>query len=285
MEKYMINRNIGFIGAGNMGKALINGLIYSKTSSKELIMCSDSCEDKLDSIKNEFGVMISGNNSDVLNTADIIILAVKPQIIPVVCGEIKNCSCIKKKLFISIAAGISSNAIESCIGSNARVVRVMPNVAVSIMEGMSAIAKGGNATRSDIETTKKIFNSVGKSLEIDEYLMDAVTGLSGSGPGYIFLIIEALIDAGVGVGLSREISLKLAIQTLLGSVKLMTVTGEHPSKLRDSVTSPGGTTMAGIHALESGALRATLMNAVKASTNRSKEIREQYLKMFLGNTD
>lgn len=276
----MTNRNIGFIGAGNMGKALINGLIYSKISSKELIICSDTCEDKLNFLKNEFGVMVSGNNSDVLNTADIIILAVKPQIIPAVCGEIKNCSRINKKLFISVAAGIPSNAIESCIGSNARVIRVMPNVAVSVMEGMSAIAKGKNATRSDMEATKKIFNSVGKSMEIDESLMDAVTGLSGSGPGYIFLIIEALIDAGVGVGLPREVSLKLAIQTLSGSVKLMTVTGEHPSKLKDSVTSPGGTTIAGIHAMESGSLRATLMNAVKASTNRSKEIKEQYLKMF-----
>ena len=276
----MVNRNIGFIGAGNMGKALINGLICSKISSKELIICSDPYEDKLNSLKNEFGVMISVNNANVLNTADIIILAVKPPIIPAVCEEIKNCARIEEKLFISVAAGIPSNAIESCIGSNAKIVRVMPNVAVSVMEGMSVIAKGKNATGDDVETAKKIFNSVGKSLEIDESLMDSVTGLSGSGPGYIFLIIEALIDAGVRVGLPREISLKLAVQTILGSVKLISETGEHPSKLKDSVTSPGGTTIAGIHAMETGALRATLINAVEASTNRSREIKEQYLKMF-----
>ena len=276
----MDNINIGFIGAGNMGTALIKGLIYSKTSGKEFIICSDACRDKLNFLKKELNITVSENNSDVINTSDIIILAVKPQTIPAICKEIKNSPRIEEKLFISIAAGMPSNAIEACIGGRVRVVRVMPNVAVSVMEGISAIARGENATRDDVEAVKKIFNAVGKSLEVDESLMDAVTGLSGSGPGYIFLIIEALADAGVQAGLPREIALELTTQTLLGSVKLMAETGEHPSKLKDSVTSPGGTTIAGIHAMETGALRATLMNAVKASANRSKEIKEQYLKMF-----
>jgi pyrroline-5-carboxylate reductase len=178
------------------------------------------------------------------------------------------------KLIISIAAGISLDAIEACARKDLKLIRVMPNICVSVREGASAIAAGKHAVKDDLMIAKTIFDSVGKSLFIEESLLDAVTGLSGSGPAYIFLIIDALADAGVKVGLSRDDALILASQTVLGAAKMLIETREHPGKLKDMVTSPGGTAIAGLHTLEEGGLRTTLINAVEVATKRSKVLGE-----------
>jgi len=276
----MLNdKKIGVIGTGNMGRALIGGLINSGSSVSENIVCSDIKEGKVKGIEEEFGVATRDNNSDVARESEIIIYAVKPQIMAPVLKETGDCLDMSK-VIISIAAGVPLAAIESCLGKELRVIRVMPNVPALIMEGASAVAAGRNALAEDLTLAKAIFDSVGKSVIIEEELMDAVTGLSGSGPAYIFLIIDALSDAGVKMGLAREDSLFLSAQTVLGAAKLLMETGEHPGKLKDSVTSPGGTAIAGLHTLEGGGLRTTLINAVEAATTRSKELGEIMIRKF-----
>ncbi len=276
----MLNKKkIGVIGTGNMGRALIGGLINSGSSSPENILCSDLRERKLEAIKEDYGVNTRDNNPDVAKESDIIIYAVKPQIMSRVLKETGDCLDMSK-IVISIAAGVPLAAIELCLGKELRVIRVMPNVPALVMEGASAIAAGKNAHPEDLTLAKAIFDSIGKSVIIEEELMDAVTGLSGSGPAYIFLIIDALSDAGVKVGLSREDALFLSAQTVLGAAKLLLETDEHPGKLKDSVTSPGGTAIAGLHTLEGGGLRTTLINAVEAATIRSKQLGEIMMKNF-----
>jgi pyrroline-5-carboxylate reductase len=185
------------------------------------------------------------------------------------------------KLVISIAAGVPLAAMESCIEKNMRLIRVMPNIAAAVKEAATAIAAGEHATKEDVELAMEIFSSIGKCVFLKEnYLMDAITGLSGSGPAYIFLIVDALADAGVKMGLSRQESLFLAAQTVLGAAKLLIETQEHPGQLKDKVTSPGGTAIAGLATLESGGLRTTLINAVEAATNRSKELGDLMTRNF-----
>ncbi len=280
----MLNdKKIGFIGSGNMGAAMISGLINSGASKPENIACSDVSEEKLQEISSKFGVQTSTSNSEVATRSDIVILAIKPQIMVPVLQEIKDCLDISK-IVISIAAGVPLAAIESCLNKDLRLIRVMPNVAVAVREGASAIAAGEHTHKEDIDLAMAIFNSVGKCIFLKENnLMDAVTGLSGSGPAYIFLIVDALADAGVKVGLARQDALLLASQTILGAAKLLIETGEHPGLLKDSVTSPGGTAIAGLHTLEKGGLRTTLINAVEAATLRSGELGEMMVKNFSAN--
>ena len=274
------NKKIGFIGSGNMGNAMISGLIDSGASQPENIICSDVREDLLQDIEAKFGVRTSTSNTAVAADADIVILAIKPQIMVPVLQEIKECLDMSK-LVISIAAGVPLAAIESCLNKDLRLIRVMPNVAVSVREGAAAIAAGDHTFKEDIDLAMAIFNSVGKCVFLKENnLMDAITGLSGSGPAYIFLIVDALADAGVRVGLHRKDALLLASQTILGSAKMLLETGEHPGPLKDSVTSPGGTAIAGLHTLEKGGLRTTLINAVEAATQRSVELGEIMMKHF-----
>ena len=277
----MLNdKKIGFIGSGNMGNAMISGLIDSGASQPENIICSDVREDLLQDIEAKFGVRTSTSNTAVAADADIVILAIKPQIMVPVLQEIKECLDMSK-LVISIAAGVPLAAIESCLNKDLRLIRVMPNVAVSVREGAAAIAAGDHTFKEDIDLAMAIFNSVGKCVFLKENnLMDAITGLSGSGPAYIFLIVDALADAGVRVGLHRKDALLLASQTILGSAKMLLETGEHPGPLKDSVTSPGGTAIAGLHTLEKGGLRTTLINAVEAATQRSVELGEMMMKHF-----
>jgi pyrroline-5-carboxylate reductase len=196
---------------------------------------------------------------------------VKPQVIDTVLAEIAA-AVDAKKLVISIAAGVTLARIEKALTPGSRAVRVMPNTPALVLAGAAAIAGGTGATSDDLGLAQSIFDSVGRSVIVEEKLMDAVTGLSGSGPAYVFLIIDALSDAGVKAGLPRQLALELAAQTVYGSAKMVLETKEHPGKLRDMVTSPGGTTIEGLHALEKGKLRATLMNAVEAATARSKEL-------------
>jgi pyrroline-5-carboxylate reductase len=277
----MLNsKKIAFIGTGNMGEALVSGLIVSGSSEPKNIICTDIRESNLADIKAKYKVRTTTNNMKAVSEADIVIYAVKPQIMATVLTE-TAAKLDMSKLVISIAAGVPLAAIESCVNKDLRLIRVMPNIAAFVKESASAIAAGAHATKEDIELAMQIFNSIGKSIFLKEnYLMDAITGLSGSGPAYIFLIVDALADAGVKVGLSRQESIFLATQTILGAAKLLLETQEHPSQLKDKVTSPGGTAIAGLATLESGGLRTTLINAVEAATNRSKELGEMMIKNF-----
>lgn len=273
---------VGFLGAGNMAEALIEGLIYGKLCSPGQIICSDVKETRLKFIGEKYSVKTASSNQEVVREASVVILAVKPQIMKEAVGEVAG-GLDLRKLVISIAAGISMNSIEACAGKELKLIRVMPNICVAVREGVSALAGGRHATDGDRRLAKEIFDAVGKSLFIEENLLDAVTGLSGSGPAYIFLIIDALADAGVKVGLARNDALLLASQTVLGAAKMMIETGEHPGKLKDMVTSPGGTAITGLHTLEEGGLRTTLINAVEKATNRSRSLGEIMKRAILGN--
>ncbi len=267
------NKQVGILGTGNMGEALIHGLLYGHLCRPEQIFCSDVRAERLKAIREKYGVKSTSHNVEVVKQSDIVILAVKPQIMKPVVEEIAKYLDLSK-LIISIAAGVPLDAIEACARKDLKLIRVMSNICVSVREGVSAIAGGKHALKEDLMMAKTIFDSVGKSLFIEEDLLDAVTGLSGSGPAYIFLIIDALADAGVKVGLSRDDALVLAPQTVLGAAKMLIETGEHPGKLKDMVTSPGGTAIAGLHTLEEGGLRTTLINAVEVATQRSKALGE-----------
>ncbi|MFO7716634.1 pyrroline-5-carboxylate reductase [Desulfosarcina sp.] len=274
------NKIIGMIGTGNMGNALIDGLIRSGATRAENIICSDASERQLAPVREKYQVVTTTDNVAVVKAADIIIYAIKPQIMAGVLKETAEYLDMSK-LIISIAAGVPLAAIESLLKKDLRLIRVMPNVAVAVREGATAVAAGGHAAKEDVKLAMAIFDSVGKTIFLKENdLMDAITGLSGSGPAYIFMIVDALADAGVKVGLSRKDALLLSSQTILGAAKLLLETNAHPGQLKDSVTSPGGTAIAGLHTLEKGGLRTTLINAVEAATNRSKELGEAMIKNF-----
>ena len=273
-------KKISIIGTGNMGEALISGLIASGSSSPENIICTDVREASLKSAESKYKVSTTNDNVEAIKQSEIVIYAVKPQIIASVLKETAQVLDMSK-LIISIAAGVPLAAIESCLKKKLRLIRVMPNIAAFVKESASVIAAGENASQDDVKLAMAVFDSMGKTLFLKEnILMDAITGLSGSGPAYIFLIIDALADAGVKVGLSRRDSLFLSTQTVLGGAQLLLENKEHPGKLKDMVTSPGGTAIAGIHTLEKGGLRTTLINAVEVATNRSKELGEIVIKNF-----
>ena len=281
----LTDKKICIIGSGNMGQALISGLVGSDNSAPQDIICSDIREAKLEWLSETYGVETTTDNIAAVKSSEIIIYAVKPQIMAAVLKQTAPCLDMSK-LIISIAAGVPMAAIGSCLNKKLRLVRVMPNIAVSVKEGATAIAAGKHVLKDDIQIAKTIFDSVGESIFIEEnILMDAITGLSGSGPAYIFLIVDALADAGVKMGLSRQDAIFLATQTILGSAKLLKTTGEHPGQLKDKVTSPGGTAIAGLHTLEKGGLRTTLINAVEAATNRSRELGEMMVKNFANNNN
>jgi len=277
------DKKISVIGTGNMGEALVSGLISSGSTDPENVICTDIRENQLDSVKEKYGVATTVDNLEAVKAAEIIIYAVKPQIIASVLRE-TAAGLDMSKTVISIAAGVPLAAIESCLNKKLRLIRVMPNIAAFVKESATVIAAGKNATKEDVKLAMAIFDSMGKTIFLKEnILMDAITGLSGSGPAYIFLIVDALADAGVKVGLSRQDALFLSTQTVLGAAKLLMETKEHPGRLKDMVTSPGGTAIAGIHALEKGGLRTTLINAVEIATQRSKELGEIITKSFSDN--
>jgi pyrroline-5-carboxylate reductase len=217
------------------------------------------------------------DNGALVERSEIVVLAVKPQIMRKVLDEVAE-RMRADALVISIAAGIPIAAIEARLRPGTRVVRTMPNTPALVDAAATAIAAGGHATPADLAVAQQIFTAVGVTVTLDEVQLDAVTGLSGSGPAYIFLILEALSDAGVKVGLSRRTSTLLAAQTVLGSAKLLLETQEHPGRLKDMVTSPGGTAITGLHTLEHGGVRTTLMDAVEAATKRSHELGQALLK-------
>jgi pyrroline-5-carboxylate reductase len=264
------DKKIAFLGGGNMAEALIRGLIAAKATKPDNLLVSDVSADRLAHLHTAYGVT-QRTNIAAARDADIIILSVKPQVVEQVLAEIVS-AVDHKKLVISIAAGIPLARIEKTLKDGSHVVRVMPNTPALVLAGASALAGGKNATDDDLALAQSIFNSVGRAVVVEEKLMDAVTGLSGSGPAYVFMIIDALSDGGVKAGLPRPLALELAAQTVYGAAKMVLETKEHPGKLRDMVTSPGGTTIEGLHALEKGHLRGTLMNAVEAATARSRDL-------------
>ena len=277
------NKKICIIGTGNMGEALVSGLLGSNSSSPKKIICTDVRESVLDAVKKEYGVQTTTNNLEAVTKSDIIIYAVKPQIMAAVIKE-TVAKLDMSKLIISIAAGVPMAALESCLNKELRLIRVMPNIAAAVKESATAVAAGKSVSEEDVEMAMSIFNSIGKTVFIKEnYLMDAITGLSGSGPAYIFLIVEAMADAGVKVGLSRQEAFFLSTQTVLGAARMLIETKEHPGQLRDRVTSPGGTAIAGLATLEEGGLRTTLINAVEVATNRSRELGEMMIQNFANN--
>jgi pyrroline-5-carboxylate reductase len=279
----LTNKKICIIGTGNMGQALVSGLVGSGSSKPKNITCTDVREAKLKAIEKEYGVQTTTNNLEAVSQAEIIIYAVKPQLMAAVINETAGILDMSK-LIISIAAGVPVAALESCLNKELRLIRVMPNIAAAVKEAATAVAAGKHASKEDVQTAMAIFDSIGKTVFIEEnYLMDAITGLSGSGPAYIFLIVEALADAGVKVGLSRQEALFLSAQTVLGAAKMLIETHEHPGQLRDKVTSPGGTAIAGLATLEEGGLRTTLIHAVEVATNRSRELGEMMIKNFANN--
>ena len=262
---------IGFIGTGNMGEALIAGLLKAKFTTSEKIMAFDADGERLRFIQKKYRIKKASDNLHLSSLCDPLLLCVKPQSMKEVIEDMAD-SLDPSKLLISIAAGVPLYAIETYARKQLRLIRVMPNINVLVQEGASAIAPGILTTDEDLKLTKGIFDCVGRSITVHEPLMDAVTGLSGSGPAYVFLIIEALTDAGVHLGMTRAQALTLVTQTVMGSVKLLTNSGEHPALLREKVTSPGGTTAAGLYKLEEGGLRKILIDAVIAATQKSKEL-------------
>ena len=271
----LINKKIGFIGGGNMAEAIIKGMLSSSTISGSNIFVSEPNKSRQKFLISEYKIKVMKDNLDLVKKTDVLIVAVKPQIIRQVLKDVTE-HINEKKLVISVAAGVPISQIEKALSNGKKkklsIVRTMPNTPSVVQEGVTAITAGKGVGKSDLKISHEIFQSVGRTVEVPEDQIDAVTGLSGSGPAYIFMIIEALSDAGVKMGLSRNVANELTIQTVLGSALLVRETGTSPGELKNRVTSPGGTTIAGLHALEKGSLRATLMNAVEKATLRSKEL-------------
>ncbi len=270
----MQERKIAMLGAGNMARALIRGLLASGTVPPERLRASDVDRGRLVELERDYQITTTTDNAALVAWADAVVIAVKPQVIDRVLDQLGE-HLRPETLVISIAAGVPLRALEARLPAGARVVRAMPNTASIVLAGATAVAAGGHATAQDVEFSKLLFDATGRSVVLEESLLDAVTGLSGSGPAYVMLIIEALADGGVKVGLHRDTALLLAAQTVFGSAKLLLETGEHPGRLKDMVTSPGGTAIAGLHTLESGGLRRTLIDAVESASMRAVELGAQ----------
>jgi pyrroline-5-carboxylate reductase len=266
----MKTKRLGFLGAGNMSGGLVKGLIQAGVAPERLSV-SDVSEDRRSELHEWHGVAATADNRALVRECDVLVLAVKPQALAAVLGEIGG-DVRGDQLVVSIAAGIPIAAIEGQLAPGSRVVRAMPNTPATVQAGATAIAPGRHAREDDMRIARELFEAVGKVVTLDEHQLDAVTGLSGSGPAYVMLVIEALADGGVKMGLPRAAAHLLAVQTVLGSASLVLQSGEHPARLKDKVTSPGGTTIAGLHALERGGLRGVLIDAVEAATKRATEL-------------
>ena len=267
----MLTEKIGVIGAGKIGSAIARGMIQAGLTRKENVMASDVSDELRHAIAQELNVVTTADNRELCDFADIIFLAVKPQIVDAVAREIAK-RLGTAKLLISVAAGVPLTRIETSLEPGARVVRVMPNIACVVGAGAAGYAPGAHATASDLEKVGALLNSFGVGMVVEEKDLDAVTGLSGSGPAYVFLFMEALADGGVQMGLTRNVALKLAMQTVYGAAKMALASEKHLGELKDEVTSPGGTTIAGLYAMEQRAFRSAVMDGVVSATKRSQEL-------------
>ena len=267
----MLTEKIGVIGAGKIGSAIARGVIGAGLTAKENVMASDVSEALRQAAGDELGIKVSADNATLCDFADIIILAVKPQIVDSVAREIAK-KLGAKKLLVSVAAGVPLARIEAGLAQGARVVRVMPNIACVVGAGAAGYAGGAHATAADLEKVGAILNSFGVGMAVEEKYLDAVTGLSGSGPAYVYLFMEALADGGVQVGLARDVALRLAMQTVYGAAKMALEANKHLGELKDEVTSPGGTTIAGLYVMEQKGFHGMVMEAVISATKRSQEL-------------
>jgi pyrroline-5-carboxylate reductase len=268
-----LGKKIAFLGSGNMAEALVKGLLAAGTAAAAEVVCAEPRADRREELRKRHGVAVTASNLEAVRQAQVLVLSVKPQVMEALLDEIAP-AVDPSKLVVSIAAGVPIAAIARRLGAGARIVRTMPNTPALVGEGATALARGPHATEADLSEAVALFEAVGTAVVVDEDLLDAVTGVSGSGPAFVFLAVEALADGGVKMGLPRPIALALAAQTVAGAGRLVLETGEHPGKLKDQVTSPAGTTIAGVHALEAAGFRAALIAAVEAATRRSRELGE-----------
>lgn len=260
---------IGFLGAGRMATALASAWLQGGLTTA--VRASDPLPHARTAFTQQTGAPSTADNLDVVRGSDLLVLAVKPQSMPALMAEILP-AITERHLVISIAAGITLHQLTEGLTSNCRLIRVMPNTPCLVGASASGYSPAPSATPADVAVVDRLLNAVGKAYKLPEHLLDAVTGLSGSGPAFVYVMIEALSDGGVRMGLPRDVATALAAQTVLGSAKMVLETNSHPGQLKDAVASPGGTTIAGLHALERGGLRAALMDAVEAATKRSREL-------------
>ena len=262
---------LGIIGGGTMALSIVRGLLAARLLAPERIVVSDVSAERRALVTKSCGVATTSNNLEAVRQSTVVLLAVKPQNMDGILSEIQA-GAGADTLYLSIAAGVTTSCLYAGLGRTGRVVRIMPNTAAQVQASATAICRGPNATDDDLNLVRDLFDALGTTVVVDEALMDAVTGLSGSGPAYMYLIIEALADAGVRNGLTRVSALQLAAQTCAGAAKMVLETGEHPGFLKDQVTSPGGTTINGLYKLEKRGVRAAIIDAVSAAVARSKEL-------------
>ena len=260
-----------FLGGGQMAEALIRGVLDAELLARDRIMVTDIRPERREHLAREIGVRTEARNQDAVPFGQVLILAVKPQDVPQVLQEIGP-AVGPEQLVVSIAAGVPLTSIESALAGPTPVIRVMPNTPCLVGAGMAVLALGAHASPNDEELVLRIFSAVGQAVTLPERALDAVTALSASGPAFLGMVVEALIDGGVRVGLPRDIATRLAVQTALGTARMLSEAGVHPAKLKEMVASPGGTAIAGVHMLERGGLRAALLDAVVAATARSAQL-------------
>lgn len=264
------SKKIAFIGGGQMAEAMVAGLLASGVVEAPHLYVSDVSAERRALFKRRFGVEVGTDNLEAASWGEIVILAIKPQVLNAV---LDGCApALSYKLVLSVVAGVPLARLAAQVPEQTRLVRVMPNAPSIVREGASALAWNHDLSEEDREIARTVFGAIGRVVCVDESLMNAVTGLSGSGPAYVFMAAEALADGGVKMGLPRSVAELLAAHTFLGAARMLFETGEHPGSLKDRVASPGGTTIAGLHVLEQGRLRATLMAAVEAAARRAEEI-------------
>lgn len=273
LKKQPSKIRIAFLGSGNMSEAIIKGLLDAGLYSPGALLASDTSENRLKSLRESYQIETTSSNREAVRSANIVILGVKPKVVDAVLAEIR--SELGEKLLVSVAAGVPLSRLAAGLEREAQIIRAMPNAPAKVQAGATVLAPGKGVDADHLKSTLSIFESIGKTWVLEEQHMDAVTGLSGSGPAFAFLVLEALADGGVKEGLPRKTALDLAAQTVLGAAKMVLETGEHPALLKDFVASPGGTTISGIHRLETGNCRAALISAVEAATRRSRELGEK----------
>jgi pyrroline-5-carboxylate reductase len=264
---------LAILGTGRMGEALLSGLLRTGAWTAEQIVCTARSQRRADEITERYGVVAHTDSAAAAAVADVVLIAVKPQNIGALLAEIAP-KLQPRQTVISVAAGVSTATIEAALLEDVPVVRVMSNVPVQVDEAMSVLAAGAHAGPRHVEVATTILGQVGKVMELAENQLDAVTGLSGSGPAYVFLLAETMIDAAILLGLPRDVATELIAQTMVGSAKMLRDSGRHPVELREAVTSPGGTTIAAIRVLEEERVRAAFINAIEAATLRSRELAE-----------
>ncbi len=262
---------IGVLGAGNMGTAIVRGLLAAKYVKPEALCASDVSSDRVTRLKQELQIRTAGSNQELVKFANVVVLAVKPQTVGSVLREIGD-AWQDDTLVVSILAGVSTESLEAKLPGSVRVIRAMPNTAAVVLESATAVTRGTRATDADIATALALFGCIGKALEVSESMMDAVTGLSGSGPAFVLLAIEAMTDGAVRVGMPRAMALELASQTFVGTARMLLQSGEHPAVLKDRVTSPAGTTIAGLMELEAAGVRHAFAKAVVCAAERASEL-------------